>query len=300
MKNWIWEGWRAILRERLPEFAGPLIVEQFPHGHSNLTYLLKCGTKEAVLRRPPFGNQVQTAHDMGCEYRVLSKLSAVFPLARPYLFCDDVDVLGTPFYVMERRRGLILRKAVPPGASLPPEKMRELSCALIETLARLHAVDYQAAGLAELGKPAGYVERQVSGWTKRYENVRTDEVAAMENVARWLAANLPGAESGVAVIHNDYKFDNLLLNPEEPREIVGGVGLGDGDAGRSADGFGNDAGVLGRGRRSGAVATGADGADGAAGQHDAAEAGPAVCSRERTASRHPLSPTMYMAYSRSR
>lgn len=208
------------LRQHLPEFSGPLVIEQFPHGHSNLTYLLRLGPQELVLRRPPFGNQVQTAHDMGREYRVLSKLCDVFPAApRPYLYCDDESVLGSPFYVMERRRGIILRKSLPPGLALTPDAMRSLSLALIDNLARLHAIDYQSAGLGDLGKPVGYVARQVTGWTNRYANARTDDVAATENVARWLAETMP-AESGASVIHNDYKFDNLLLDPADLTRIV--------------------------------------------------------------------------------
>src|SRR5262245_26853794 len=117
----------AYLKQRLPDAAGPLMVEQFPHGHSNLTYLLRLGPTELVLRRPPFGNLVQTAHDMSREYRVLSKLSAVFPAApQPYLFCDDASVLGAPFYVMQRRQGVILRKTLPPGLSLDAETSSRL------------------------------------------------------------------------------------------------------------------------------------------------------------------------------
>jgi aminoglycoside phosphotransferase (APT) family kinase protein len=210
----------AYLREHLPEFSVPLVVEQFPHGHSNLTYLLRFGPRELVLRRPPFGNQVQTAHDMSREFRVLSKLSAVYPLApHPYLFCDDVSVLGTPFYVMERRKGVILRKALTSGVTLAPDDIRGLSLALIDNLAKLHAIDCQAAGLNELGKPVGYVARQVTGWTTRYNNARTDNVAAMDNVANWLAANMP-AESGASIIHNDYKFDNLVLDRTDLSRIV--------------------------------------------------------------------------------
>jgi len=208
------------LRQQLPQLAGPLVIEQFPHGHSNLTYLLRLGPQEVVLRRPPFGNQVQTAHDMSREYRVLSKLSAVFPEApQPHLFCDDSSVLGAPFYVMERRRGLILRKSLPPGLSLGPEIARRLGQSLIETLVRLHAVDYQAAGLADLGKPAGYVARQVSGWISRYANARTDDVPAMDQVARWLTEHMP-PESAIAVIHNDYKYDNFVLDPADVTRIV--------------------------------------------------------------------------------
>jgi len=207
------------VRQHLPQFSGPLTIEQFPHGHSNLTYLLQIGPTELVLRRPPFGNQVKTAHDMSREYRVLSKLSAVFPPApRPYLFCDDESVLGTPFYVMQRRRGVILRKSLPPGMASPPDTMRRLCVALIDNLAQLHAIDYQSAGLSELGKPAGYIARQVSGWTTRYTKAKTDDVPSAERVAAWLAANVP-PESGACVIHNDYKFDNLVLDPADLTRI---------------------------------------------------------------------------------
>jgi aminoglycoside phosphotransferase (APT) family kinase protein len=214
------EKLEPYLRDHLPEFMGPLEIEQFPCGHSNLTYLLRCGPRELVLRRPPFGNRVQTAHDMSREYRVLSKLSSVYPLApRPYLFCDDVNVLGAPFYVMERRKGVILRKAITPGLALSSDDMRGLSMALIDNLAKLHTIDYQAAGLGELGKPVGYIARQVTGWTTRYTNARTDDVATMDNVAAWLAANMP-AESSASIIHNDYKFDNLVLDPTDLSRIV--------------------------------------------------------------------------------
>lgn len=210
----------AWLRQSLPEFSGVLTIEQFPHGHSNLTYLLRIGPRELVLRRPPFGNQVQTAHDMGREYRVLSKLSAVFPAApQPYCYCDDLSVLGAPFYVMERRRGLILRKSLPAGVSLDPSQARRLCESLIIALARLHAIDYQTAGLAELGKPAGYVARQVTGWSKRYEAARTADLPAMDAVARWLSENMP-ADSGSAIIHNDFKYDNVVLDPADVTRIV--------------------------------------------------------------------------------
>src|SRR5437879_5399261 len=202
----------AYLREHLPQGGGPFRIEQFPHGHSNLTYLLHWGATEWVLRRPPFGNQMQTAYDMGREFRVLSKLWTVFPAApRPYLFCDDASVLGAPFYVMERRRGVILRKEPPPGLAIAPDTMRRLGHSLIEMLAQLHAIDYQAAELGDLGKPAGYVGRQVTGWTNRYNNARTNDVPAIERVMEWLAGNLP-PDSSAAVIHNDFKFDNLVLD----------------------------------------------------------------------------------------
>jgi aminoglycoside phosphotransferase (APT) family kinase protein len=210
----------AYLHEHLPRFALPLAVEQFPHGHSNLTYLLRLADQEFVLRRPPFGNVVQTAHDMSREYRVLSKLSAVFSAApQPYLFCEDESVIGAPFYVMERRRGVILRRVLPAGLSLGPEIARSLGQSLIETLTKLHSVDYQSAGLGDLGKPVGYVSRQVTGWTDRYTKAKTDDLPTMENVARWLTAHMP-PESGTAIIHNDYKFDNVIFDPDDLTRIV--------------------------------------------------------------------------------
>jgi aminoglycoside phosphotransferase (APT) family kinase protein len=157
---------------------------------------------------------------MGREYRVLSRLSAVYPPApRPYLYCDDLDVFGAPFYVMERRRGVILRKALPPGLTLGPETARQLGTALIDNLARLHAVDYGGCGLGDLGKPEGYVARQVTGWAGRYVQARTDELPEMDRVARWLTEHTP-KEFGATLLHNDYKFDNLLLDPADLTRIV--------------------------------------------------------------------------------
>jgi aminoglycoside phosphotransferase (APT) family kinase protein len=210
----------AYLAQRLPDSSGPLAVEQFPHGHSNLTYLLRTGDKEFVLRRPPFGNQVKTAHDMGREFRVLSRLSAVFPPApRPYCYCEDSGVLGVPFYVMERRRGVILRRADHSDRTIDPPTARRLSTALIDTLALLHALDYKAAGLADVGRPDGYVTRQVTGWINRYANARTDPLPEMDRIAQWLTDHTP-TESGAALVHNDYKYDNLVLDPADLTRIV--------------------------------------------------------------------------------
>lgn len=209
----------AYLARCLPDVSGPLTIEQFPHGYSNLTYLLRMGDQEFVLRRPPFGNQVKTAHDMGREYRVLSKLCAVYPPApKPLVYCEDDSVLGAPFYVMERRRGVILRRAGNPGVLDPPTVGR-LSEALIDNLARLHSLDYKAAGLIDLGKPDGYVSRQVTGWINRYTNAQTEPLPAMDRIAEWLTAHMPTA-SHAALIHNDYKYDNLVLDPEDLTRIV--------------------------------------------------------------------------------
>jgi aminoglycoside phosphotransferase (APT) family kinase protein len=210
----------VYLTQCLPDVAGPLTVEQFPSGYSNLTYLLRIGAQEFVLRRPPFGNQVKTAHDMGREYRVLSKLSAVYPPApRPYFYCDDTAILGAPFYVMERRRGVVLRHVTTPALSIDPPTAWRLGEALIDNLALLHSLDYQAAGLADLGKPEGYVARQVTGWVGRYTNARTDPLPEMDRIAQWLTDHMP-AGSDAALIHNDYKYDNLVLDPADLTRIV--------------------------------------------------------------------------------
>jgi aminoglycoside phosphotransferase (APT) family kinase protein len=215
----------AWLKSRLPGIEGPIAVEQFPGGHSNLTYLLRLGDDELVLRRPPIGSKVKTAHDMGREYRVLSRLHTVYPKAPvALLHCDDPEVIGAPFYIMERMRGVILRQPrAPQGIDLPPERMRAISEAAVDGLADLHAVDYRAAGLEDLGKPEGYAARQVEGWTGRWRKSRTEDVPDLDRAAAWLAANLPLPSQetiGAALIHNDYKYDNLVLHPQELERIV--------------------------------------------------------------------------------
>lgn len=213
-----------FLLASIPGLSGPVVVEQFPSGHSNLTYLLKAGDRELVLRRPPFGSKVKTAHDMGREYRILSRLHAVYPKApKPLAYTDDPAVLGAPFYVMERIRGLILRRGVPQGLDLSPAMARALSESLIDGLAELHALDYAAAGLGDLGKPEGYVVRQVTGWTKRYGDSKTDDIPQIDRIAAWLAERMDAVAqtSGAALIHNDWKYDNLVLDPNEPTKIIG-------------------------------------------------------------------------------
>jgi aminoglycoside phosphotransferase (APT) family kinase protein len=208
--------------QKLARYLGVDAVEvtQFPSGHSNLTYLVKSGDREWVLRRPPFGSTVKTAHDMGREYRILSHLNAVYPLApRPFSYCDDVEIIGAPFYVMQRIKGVILRKDPPPEL-LPPAVARGLGEAFVDNLAALHALDYRQAGLGDLGKPEGYVERQVRGWAERYRNARTDDIADMEFLEHWLLEKMP-RETGAALIHNDYKYDNLVLDSNDLTRIIG-------------------------------------------------------------------------------
>ena len=210
-----------FLLQHLPASTGPLTIEQFPSGFSNLTYLLRLGDREWVLRRPPFGNQVKTAHDMGREYRVLSRLCDVYPPApRPALYCNDPAVLGDEFYVMERRVGVVLRGSRPPSEmAQDPQLARRVGEAFVDSLAELHSLDVAAAGLDDLGKPDGYVQRQVAGWTNRYARAKTDDFPEVDQLTAWLSDHIP-AESRPAIIHNDYKYDNLLLDPADLTRIV--------------------------------------------------------------------------------
>ena len=209
----------TFLRSHFPDATGPLTIEQFPKGYSNLTYLIRVGDREMVLRRSPFGAKIKTAHDMGREFRILSHIERVYrKVPHPLAYCDNDSVLGAPFYLMERVEGVILRAQPPPGLALSPPLMRQLSVNFIENLVAIHDIDYVAAGLGDLGKPDGYVTRQIEGWTKRYRNARTDDVPEMERLAEWLNEHKP-AVSGAALIHNDYKYDNLVLNPRNWSQI---------------------------------------------------------------------------------
>jgi aminoglycoside phosphotransferase (APT) family kinase protein len=210
----------TYLLDKLPGTRGPMSVEQFPGGASNLTYLVRLGDLELVLRRPPFGNRVKSAHDMGREYRVLSKLHSVYqPAPRPVVYCEDEAVLGAPFYCMERRRGVILRRKLPEGLKLDADTLAKLNRAFIDNLVGFHKIDYTAAGLADLGKPAGFVARQVEGWAKRYVACRTEDVTEMEFLMGWFPANMP-TERAASLVHNDYKFDNIMLDPHDLTRIV--------------------------------------------------------------------------------
>ncbi len=233
------ERLRVFLGSKLGLKTEVVEILQFPAGSSNLTYLIKVGGDEYVLRRPPFGNTVKSAHDMNREFTVLSKLSAVYPPApKPILFCDDESVIGSEFYLMERRNGLIIRgrvgsphvsKGSIPVTDRSPNMLHafetshsfrlDVCRSFIQNLADLHALDYEAAGLGNLGKPEGYALRQVEGWTKRYLAAKTDEWPELESAITWLNENVP-AGTVASLVHNDYKFDNIMLNPNNLTEIT--------------------------------------------------------------------------------
>jgi aminoglycoside phosphotransferase (APT) family kinase protein len=210
-----------FVRRSLPDASGPITVLQFRKGHSNLTYLLRIGEREAVLRRPPFGVKIKTAHDMKREFDILSALDGVYARApKPIAFCDDESLIGAKFYLMERVRGVILRgDAPPPGITYSPELLRAVSTALVDNLVDLHAVDVSGPPLCAMGRPQGYIARQVIGWSERYRNAKTDEIPGIEPVAEWLSRNTP-KESGAAVVHNDYKYDNVVLDPDDLTRLV--------------------------------------------------------------------------------
>lgn len=208
------------LRAHLPGTDGPLTVRQFGGGAANLTYLLTFGTCEYVLRRPPLGPVAPSAHDMAREYRVLSVLHQAFPPApQAFHFCDDPAILGAPFLVMERRKGVVVRRTLPDEYQSIPDAPQRLSRALVDTLAAFHAVDYQALGLGDLGKPDGFLSRQIEGWNKRWHNAKLHNLPEMDAVYAWLRTHIP-TPSAVTLVHNDYKLDNVMLSPSNPGQVV--------------------------------------------------------------------------------
>jgi aminoglycoside phosphotransferase (APT) family kinase protein len=212
----------AFLKDAIPGLEGKLTVEQFPSGHSNLTYLLKVGDRELVFRRPPFGRKAKTAHDMGREYRIQKALKPFFPYCpEPLAYAEDESIIGCPFYVMERIKGIILRRDLPRGFSFTPKEARSLCEKFIDVYAALHHVDYKKAGLEGYGKPEGYIRRQVEGWSERYRSARTDDAPDFEAVMAWLHTRMPGESPVVSVIHNDYRFDNVVLDAGSPLQIIG-------------------------------------------------------------------------------
>jgi aminoglycoside phosphotransferase (APT) family kinase protein len=202
---------------------GPLAVKQFRGGHSNLTYLLRFGEREWVVRRPPFGPLPPSAHDMGREYRVLSRLWEKFAQApRAILFCDDLSILGAPFFVMERRTGFVIpnRHPLPPGITTDPDTFHRMSAGFIDALADLHSVDYESIGLAGLGRPEGFARRQITGWMDRWEKAKTGEVPLMNRLGAWFLDNLPAAQKPV-LLHNDFFLHNVMFAPDNSGKVVG-------------------------------------------------------------------------------
>ncbi|MDA1314473.1 MAG: phosphotransferase family protein [Acidobacteria bacterium] len=202
----------AYLAPRLDHAIEPLAIRQFPGGHSNLTYYVSAGGVEYVLRRPPLGPVPPKAHDMAREYHVLSQIGPHFaPAPRVFLLCEDAAVLGAPFYLMERRTGVTIRREVPPEIAACPGYARRISEAFIDCLAELHAIDIRRHGLEAIGRPEGFLKRQVRGWSGRWERARTEPLPEMEALSEWLARRMPASQPAT-IVHNDYKLDNLMLD----------------------------------------------------------------------------------------
>jgi aminoglycoside phosphotransferase (APT) family kinase protein len=214
------------LRDALPGGDRPMQVRQFGGGHANLTYLLRFGegddAREYVLRRPPLGPVAPGSHDMKREYRALSKLWKGFPKApRAYVLCEDESVIGAPFFVMERRHGIVVRGVIPEvfGGGRDEAANRALSRVVVDVLAEFHAVDPGPIGLGDIGRPEGFLQRQVDGWSGRFERARTEEVPIAEEVRRWLLDNLPESPAPT-LLHNDWRLDNMAVAEDDPSRCV--------------------------------------------------------------------------------
>jgi len=205
------------LNQHLPEGAQEVEVEQFPSGHSNLVYLVRTNAREYVLRRPPLGPVAPKAHDMAREYKLLRAVNPHFPEApRVFLLCEDPSVIGGAFFLMERRTGLIIRDSMPQELAANPDYSNVISEAFIDCLVRLHSIDVAQPGLNSVGKPEGFVERQVRGWADRWNRAKTEELPQMNRIIRWLHEFLPPSLE-TTLVHNDYKLDNVMLRPTGDR-----------------------------------------------------------------------------------
>lgn len=212
----------AYLKTHIGGLEGAPAISQFPGGASNLTYLIQYPRRELVLRRPPFGHKAKSAHDMSREFRILNGLKEAFPYCpRAFILCSDETLIGSPFYVMERLKGIILRSDLPPELQLDVPHTEALCKNFIDRLVELHQVDYLGCGLGDLGRPAGYVQRQVLGWSERYDKAMTPDAPRWDKVKDWLAARMPADHPTASLVHNDYRFDNVILDPADPMRIIG-------------------------------------------------------------------------------
>ncbi len=209
------------LKKQVPGLAGVPLVTQYPAGASNWTYRLEYENQDFVLRRPPAGTKAKSAHDMGREYTVQKALRPVFPYVPEMIaYCDDAAVTGVPFYVMRRISGVIPRARLPKGLILDPPTARKLCINLIDRLVELHNVDADKVGLSKMGKGPGYARRQIEGWSERYMKARTWNVPTFKKVRAWLKDNTPN-DVATCVIHNDFRLDNIVLDPQDPTRIIG-------------------------------------------------------------------------------
>lgn len=215
------DGFGRYLKEHRPEFGGPFDVERIGEGQSCLTFVIKGEGWEVILRRPPRGDLPPTAFDVTREYRVMNALytaGAPVPVAPPLELCVDKEVIGAPFYLMEKLEGVVVRSSIPSGLD-SIEDRRRMGEQLVETLVELHSVDFEKVGLGDFGKPEGYLERQLRRMNQLWDLAKTRDIPEIDEVGKWLAENLP-EQSGQSIIHGDYKLDNVILALESPATII--------------------------------------------------------------------------------
>lgn len=209
------------LKTQIADLQGTPQVTQYSGGASNWTYCLVYVNRELILRRAPEGTKAKGAHDMGREYRVQKALKPVYDYVPQMLaFCDDSSIIGSDFYIMQKLTGVIPRKNMPKELNLDRQTVRQLCLNVIDCFLELHRVDYQSAGLGQLAKGDGYMQRQIEGWSERYYRAKTWNVPSARYVMAWLKDNMPSSEK-ICVIHNDFRFDNVVLNPSNIVEVVG-------------------------------------------------------------------------------
>ncbi len=215
-----WQALDRHLRRVIPGLEGPPEISQFAGGNSNLTYRLKYRNEDLVIRRPPFGTKAKSAHSMIREYRIMNALKPVYTCVPDTLYyTDDESIIGSEFYVMRKVEGQIIKKTIPPHWGFSADDTRRFCRRFWEKLIELHQVDYIAAGLGDFGKPEGYIQRQIQGWNGRYERVITPDVGAFSDVRQWLEENRPEDSAQAAILHGDYRIDNVILGEQDPTEI---------------------------------------------------------------------------------
>lgn len=208
------------LKASVKGLSGEPVVRQYPSGASNLTYALDYPDRSLVLRRPPFGKTPKSGHDMFREYRIMRDLKPVFSTVPDVLFyTDDETIIGAEFYVMDKVNGHIIHNDIPKNWGWGEAQTRKLCENFFQNLVDLHNVDYKAAGLSDFGRPDGYVQRQILGWNRRFEKSWTDDIEKFEDVQQWLVDNMPKRETGVSILHGDYRIDNCILSQADPTQI---------------------------------------------------------------------------------
>ena len=216
-----WAALDRCLKRKLEDLSGEPRTSQYPNGNSNLTYRLEYPDRDLVVRRPPFGTKAKSAHSMMREFRVMSALKPLYPAVPTTLFhSDDETVIGSEFYVMERVEGELVGIAIPQHWGFDQSDTRRFCVAFWDKLIELHQVDFEAAGLADFGRPQGYISRQIEGWNDRYQRSRTADVDEFADVQQWLAESQPETETRASIIHGDFRIDNVMVDPRDHFRIV--------------------------------------------------------------------------------